>query len=258
MWMAEAADLCASAIADAVGVAPHGMRPLRAGDYSFNQIGPTAFYMLLSNIPQEERTRRGYYAVGGCGGNVAWHTPQDLLEVADLDVLRSDLQVYLTTIVRTVNAPLYPFDYARSIDEIAAAVRQYHAAAAGAVDLQPVVDDLEALRAKYQRWRADAEVRATSADPAERRRLNTTLRRLARHLVPLNYARGERFDHDPAVKFGPVPRLEAATRLAGAPDEQKRLIVTGLVRERNKVRAILRAAAREIGLRADGRVVPQG
>lgn len=246
MWMAEAGDLCSRAIADAVGAPAQRMRPLRAGDYSFNQIGPTAFYMLLSNIPQEERRRRGYYAVGGCGGNVAWHTPQDLLDVADLEVLRADLQVYLTTIIRAVNAPLYPFDYAAAIDEIVAAVRQYHAAAAGAVDLQPVLDDLDALRAAYVRWRADAEGRSLSAPSEERRRLNATLRRLARHLVPLGYARGERFDHDPAIKFGAVPRLEGATRLAGAAEDVKPFIRTGLLRERNKVRAILRAAQREL------------
>lgn len=246
MWMAEAGDLCSRAIADAVGVSAQRMRPLRAGDYSFNQIGPTAFYMLLSNIPQDERERRGYYAVGGCGGNVAWHTPQDLMDVSDLTVLRADLQVYLTTIIRTVNAPLYPFDYAAAIDEMSAAVRQYHAAAAGEVDLQPVLDDLDGLRATYVSWRTDAEGRSLSASSAERRRLNATLRRLARHLVPLGYARGERFDHDPAIKFGVVPRLEAALRLTGAAADLKPFIRTGLVRERNKVRAILRAAQREL------------
>ena len=98
MWMAEAAEVCIDSIADATGVFARGMRPLRAGDYSFNQIGPTAFYMLLSNIPQEERRARGDYAVGGCGGNTAWHTPADGPAVADLDVLRRDLQIDLTTI----------------------------------------------------------------------------------------------------------------------------------------------------------------
>jgi len=242
MWMAEAGELCSRAIADATTVSAQGMRPLRAGDYSFNQIGPTAFYMLLSNIPQAERKRRGYYAVGGCGGNVAWHTPQDLLDVADLDVLCTDLQVYLTTILRTVNAPLYPFDYAAAVDEIAAAVRQYQAAAREHVDLQPVLDDLTALRSEYVAWRASADARILSAGAGERRALNATLRRLARHLVPLNYARGERFDHDPAIKFGPVPRLEVAMRLAAAPPDLRPFLVTGLVRERNKVRATLRAA----------------
>jgi hypothetical protein len=246
MWMAEAGSLCATAIADAVGEQPRGLRPLRAGDYSFNQIGPTAFYMLLSNIPIEEQKRRAYYAVGGCGGNIGWHTPHDLLDVADLEILRRDLRVYLTTILRVVNAPIYPFDYAATIDEIAAAVREYDKAAAGEVDLSPVVRDLEALADDYARWRAAAESSVPAGDADERRRVNGTLRQLARRLIPLNYARGERFDHDPATKFGPVPRLEAATRIASAPPEMRGFLRTGLVRERNKVRAILRDARREL------------
>ena len=76
--------------------------------------------------------------------------------------------------------------------------------------------------------------------------MNATLRRLARILVPLNYARGERFDHDPALKFGTVPRLEPAMRLPSAPPELRPFITTALVRERNKIRAMLRAAHREL------------
>ena len=118
MWMAEADALCRSSIQDALGLPSQRVRPLRAGDYSFNQIGPTGLYMLLSNIPDEERQRRGYYAVGGCGGNIAWHTPDDLMPVADLEILRRDLTVYLTTIVRILNAPLHPFDYTAPLTEM--------------------------------------------------------------------------------------------------------------------------------------------
>jgi Peptidase family M28 len=246
MWMAEADALCRSSIRDALGLPSERVRPLRAGDYSFNQIGPTGLYMLLSNIPIEERKERGYYAVGGCGGNIAWHTPDDLMPVADLEILRRDLAVYLTTIVRLLNAPLHPFDYAAAAEEMRAAVTQYQQAAGGDVDFSVIVDDLSALSAELRAWRAEADARVAKADAGERRRMNAVLRQIARSLVPLNYARGERFDHDPALKFGAVPRLEAAASLASAPADLKPFIKVGLVREANKVRAAIRAARREL------------
>jgi len=226
------------------------MRPLRAGDYSFNQIGPTAFYMLLSNIPQVERAARGYYAVGGCGGSTVWHTPADGPGVEDAQVLRRDLKVYLTTIVRAVNAPLHPYDYTAAVTEIAASVGKYQEQAGAHLDLQPVLDDLRALRSAIGAWRADAERRLAAApdDASLRRRLNAALRRVARILVPLGYARGERFDHDPAVKLPPVPRLEAASLIAAAAPALRPFIRTALVRERNKVRAMIRQALREVQL----------
>jgi N-acetylated-alpha-linked acidic dipeptidase len=244
MWMAEADSLCRTAIHDALGVPAQRVRPLRAGDYSFNQIGPTGLYMLLSNIPIEERKRRGYYAVGGCGGNTAWHTPDDLMPVADLKILERDLAVYLTTIVRILNAPLYPFDYAAAADEIRSVVEQYQSAAGGEVDFKSIVDALTQFARELREWRSRAESRRLGAanDDVERRRHNRVLRRLARLLVPLNYARGERFDHDPAVKFGAVPRLEAATGFSATPSELKPFLKVGLVREANKVRATIREA----------------
>jgi N-acetylated-alpha-linked acidic dipeptidase len=248
MWMAEADSLCRTSIHDALGLTSDRVRPLRAGDYSFNQIGPTGLYMLLSNIPVDERKRRGYYAVGGCGGNIAWHTPDDLMPVADLEILRRDLAVYLTTIVRLVNAPLHPFDYAAAVEEIQEAVAKYQLAAAGELDLGPVLADLRSLADDIRSWRANAEerVRDWSGDGSERRRLNGVLRQIARLLVPLNYARGERFDHDPAMKFGVVPRLEQAATLTSASADLKPFVRVGLLRERNKVRAALRAVRREL------------
>jgi N-acetylated-alpha-linked acidic dipeptidase len=248
MWMAEADALCRSSIHDALGLPSTGVRPLRAGDYSFNQIGPTGLYMLLSNIPAEERARRGYYAVGGCGGNIAWHTVDDLMPVADLEILRRDLMVYLTTIVRILNAPLHPFDYAAAAEEMRAAVSNYHEAAAGEVDLGPIVHDLSRLAADIGAWRLemDAQVAQSAGNHELRRRTNATLRRIARLLVPLNYAKGERFDHDPALKFGVVPRLEGAATVHQAPVAMKPFLKVGLQREINKVRSTLRAVRREL------------
>jgi len=246
MWMAEADALCRTSIKDALGVDSTRVRPLRAGDYSFNQVGPTGLYMLLSNIPIDERRRRGYYAVGGCGGNIAWHTPDDLMPVADLDILHRDLKVYLTTIIRILNAPLHPFDYAATATEMCEAIAGYQAAAAGAVDLAPVVGDFSGLAEELATWQAAADARAANGDAHERRRLNARLRRIARLLVATNYAKGERFDHDPALKFGPVPRLEAAATIAQAPEAMRPFIAVGLTREINKVRAVVRAVRREL------------
>jgi hypothetical protein len=255
MWMAEADALCRSSIRDALGAPAERVRPLRAGDYSFNQIGPTGLYMLLSNIPAEERKRRGYYAVGGCGGNIAWHTPDDLMPVADLEILRRDLAVYLTTIVRILNAPLHPFDYAAAAGEIHGVVQRYQDAAGGEVEFGPILDELEQLQQELRTWRADAESRLRVENGTERRRLNGVLRQIARLLVPLNYARGERFDHDPALKFGAVPRLEAAATLSSLDNDAKRFARVGLVREANKVRAVLRAARRELRVSLESRVL---
>ena len=155
MWMAEAGTLCGTAIADAVGIGARRLRPLRAGDYSFNQVGLTGLYMLLSNIPIEKRQRRGYYAVGGCGGNIAWHTPFDTMEVADPAIIERDLRVYLTSILRIINAPIYPFDYTEAVDEITVAVRHYQGQP-GVPDLQPLAHDLHVLRGEIARWHAEA------------------------------------------------------------------------------------------------------
>lgn len=243
MWMAEADALCRSSIQDALGLPSQRVRPLRAGDYSFNQIGPTGLYMLLSNIPTEERARRGYYAVGGCGGNIAWHTVDDLMPVADLEILRRDLMVYLTTIVRILNAPVHPFDYTGPLEEMAEAVGRYQTAAGSEIDLSSVASALASTSAALASWQQDVDRRVKEAPDDEelRRHVNATLRRVARLLVPLNYARGERFDHDPALKFGVLPRLEPAASLASMAPELRRFAKVGLVREMNKVRATLRA-----------------
>jgi hypothetical protein len=125
------------------------------------------------------------------------------------------------------------------------------------VDFSAIIEDLAELSGELRAWCADADARIqqAAADAGERRRLNAVLRQIARLLVPLNYARGERFDHDPALKFGAVPRLEAAATLATAPTDLKPFIKVGLVREANKVRAIIRAARRELKSSMESRVL---
>ena len=241
MWMAEADALCRGAIQDATGVTPHRLRPIRAGDYSFNQLGLTSFFMLLSNIPQVERQRLGFYPVGGCGGNIAWHTEDDRLPVADRDNLRRDLTVYLTAFARVLNAGVLPFDFRATVRELADAITAYAKEAGGVVDLSPLKRELKgldtALRTFYQG--AHAPGAARRAD-----RINDRLTELGRVLVPLNYAAGERFAHDPALPLGTIPRLAGITRLKDCPAETRPFLVAGIQREINQVANALYEAAR--------------
>ncbi len=235
MWMAEADDLCRRAIRDATGIAPQRLRPIRAGDYSFNQIGLTSFFMLLSNIPKAERDRLGFYPVGGCGGNIAWHTEADTLEVADRENLARDLRVYVTAIARVLNARILPFDYRATLAEIAEAVERYQREAGDLVDFSPVARELERLK--------------PALDAFYRRRVpphraNDTLKELARILVPLDYAAGERFEHDPALPLEPVPRLAGAARVKSAPPEQRGFLLAGINRQINYVANALHEAWR--------------
>jgi N-acetylated-alpha-linked acidic dipeptidase len=79
MWVAEAEELSKAAIKDVTGQDSTGLRPLRAGDCSFNNIGIPIYFMLSSTMPADLIKEKGYYPVAGCGANIAWHTEDDTL-----------------------------------------------------------------------------------------------------------------------------------------------------------------------------------
>ena len=64
---------------------------------------------------------------------------------------------------------------------------------------------------------------------------NAIIMRLARILVPLNYARNPRFSHDPAVPIPQLPVLSLCDEFAEAPKDKYGFIKNQLVRGRNRV-----------------------
>ncbi|MEM7023606.1 MAG: M28 family peptidase, partial [Pseudomonadota bacterium] len=105
-------DAALKAIArEATGQAAEGKRPQRNSDYTFNNIGISACLSASSMMTPEARAEHGYYIVGGCGGNIAWHTEDDTLEIADRDVLRKDIELYTTAVLYFANAEVLPIDW---------------------------------------------------------------------------------------------------------------------------------------------------
>ncbi|MEM7521631.1 MAG: M28 family peptidase, partial [Pseudomonadota bacterium] len=135
--MSETDALITAAIEDVAGKTAHGERPHRAGDYSFNNIGLSSYFMLSSTMPDVLREEKGYYAVGGCGANIAWHTENDTLEIADKNILERDIKVYLLAILRTANANILPFDWRATLREFQATIAEYQEAAGDRFDLSP-------------------------------------------------------------------------------------------------------------------------
>lgn len=246
-WMNETEGIARQAILDVTGQQATGGRPLRAGDKSFSNIGVSTFYMLSSTMPQELIEKKGYYPVGGCGANIAWHTEDDTLEIADRDHLLRDMKLYAAATYRAANSPVYPLDFAAAVKELTQTLHRYQEATAPHFDLEPAIAEAQDLEGDLARfYDAIRELATRPPGDAALVRANEIQRRLARLLVPINYTRAGRFRHDPAVDVPPLPDLEPATRLASLSpgSDAYRMTLIHLTRGRNRVVSILRQARR--------------
>jgi N-acetylated-alpha-linked acidic dipeptidase len=235
-------------IRDVTGLPATGERPPRAGDYSFNNLGLSGTLMLSSTMPQAVADEHGYYAVGGCGGNIAWHTVDDTLEIADRDNLARDIRVYGAVAWRLANAPILPLDLAAAAADIRASLARYAAALGDRFDLAPALDAADALIVLASQ--ADAGTGLTDPARTEARALNRRLLRAGRHLTALNFSQRGPFRQEPALDVPPIPDLAAAARaFAEAPPDSDLhgVALTSLLRARNRATWALREAARELG-----------
>ncbi|UQN08747.1 M28 family peptidase [Deinococcus sp. QL22] len=238
--MAEATAWAADIIRDVTGQEMQAERPVRAGDYSFNNIGLSGFFMLLSTMPDDLRAEKGYYAVGGCGGNIAWHTEDDTLDVADRDILLKDIKIYLLSAYRTANQTIIPFDYVQILNEFDQTLAEYGAGVGTAFDLSRAQDAVEALRSDLRElMRAAGSLTGESLTSPQVRRVNAALITLARHLVQANYTQSPAFFHDPAEHVPPLPDLAVLQTLLDADVSQRGFILTHATRGLNRLLAHL-------------------
>jgi hypothetical protein len=234
-----------AAIKAVTGLDSHGERPHRAGDYAFNNIGISSFFMLSSTMPDPLRAKKGYYTVGGCGGNIAWHTEHDLIDIADKDILLRDIKVYAQAVLGVANAEILPFDWTAATREFAATVASYQKAAGNAFDLGPVRQAVLDLDRALRRFGRAVRAGNVASDQA-----NAVITGLARILVPINSTREPRFRHDPAVPIPPLPMLSEANEIRTMPKELKGFAKTQLTRGQNRVVAAMRAAVKLIATAA--------
>ncbi|MGQ0647849.1 MAG: M28 family peptidase [Gemmatimonadaceae bacterium] len=238
---------CARVIEAIAGKELKGERPHQAGDYSFNNIGISSFFMLLSTMPHELRERLGYYAVGGCGANIEWHTEEDLMHIADRDILFTDIRIYLAAVMGVANETVAPFDFRRTLATFRATLTMYEECVAGLFTFSAARAAIAALDETLEQFALHArKVAGLPIRDPRTRHTNQALRRLARLLVPVNYTRGPEFFHDPAETTPALPDLAAALNAATMPREELGFLVTHLTRGQNRLVAALRDARRVV------------
>ena len=242
--MTEVADFAIKTIKDATGNGATGERPHQAGDYSFNNIGISGLFMLLSSMPLEKAEEMGYYAVGGCGANIAWHTENDTIEIADQDHLMRDLRVYVTSLQRLLNNPLHPYDFRNLTSEFKDTLDRYAAAAGDEADFNPAYAALSDLNAALDGlYAAASDLSDAAVDDPGVRAYNDALLGIGRELVLVNFTRKGRFRNEPAVRVPELPDLAPAMDLAGADDHMRRVTRTHLLRGVNRVAWAFETAA---------------
>lgn len=228
---AELVPLAREAIAAHAGQEVTGVRMYRAGDQSFWGIGVPSIFGNMGEQPPGNGVRVGP------GTGWWWHTPDDTVDKLDPDLLLRDTRIYQHVVWRLVTAPVPPLDYAAAAAAFRETLVRYAAAAAPLVDLAPLEQRAAALADRADRF-AGASAEGEPAGACE------CLHRVSRALVPIDYTRGDRFSHDPALAQPPLPALADALRFAelDRSSDEARFLATRLVREVNRVGVALRDA----------------
>ncbi len=197
--------LAADTIERLTGQKHAGRRHGRAADQSFWGVGIPSMFGSLSHQPPgpvKMLTALGWW----------WHTPHDTEEHIDPDNLLRDTQIVLEVLWRLLTSPILPLDYTVYAEALGKQVARLQTELAGRIDISVLANAIDELRVN-----ANAIVKAKDASAAKVARINASLMRASRHLVPLNYTSGERFHHDPALPHPAWPSLEGLRALAALP-----------------------------------------
>lgn len=171
----------------------------RSGDYSFNNIGISGCMLTSSMTPQLERQRNGWYSVGGCGGSPVWHTEDDVMRIADEDVLFNDIRLYAFIIGRLVNDRVLPIDLRTSLEDN----KDYIFKKLNLIKKPFKVEEILECISLLER-RLDDLYRTKEKNPEV---FNQKIKYLSRYIVRIGYAEGDIFDQDPARFLPQTPLI---------------------------------------------------
>jgi hypothetical protein len=199
----ELKSVAADAVKAVTGQVHAGRRQGRAADQSFWGVGIPSMFGSLSHQPPgpvKMLTALGWW----------WHTPHDLIEHIDPANLARDTRIILRVLDRLLTEPVLPLDYTAYADALLAELDRLEDTLAERVP----IDGLKRATEKLRMNAANLAAVASTASGGAAERVNRTLMRVSRALVPINYTSGERFHHDSAMPQPAWLALEGLRELA--------------------------------------------
>ncbi|MCC7425870.1 MAG: M28 family peptidase [Alphaproteobacteria bacterium] len=232
--MSELRPLAADAIGTQTGVTYVGKRKARSSDDSFGGIGLPAMFGSVSEQPPgpvKMRNSLGWW----------WHTPHDTLDKIDEKNLVRDTKIFVHVLWRLLSEPVVPLDYAEHARDLQAEFAKIAKGLGDKLDVSAMLAAAEALHGKASALAARAGKGVSDAQAA---RANRSLMAASRALVPLDYTRGDRFAHDPALPQPALPSLQPLRQLAAAAagTHEAHLLTVSARRARNRAVHALRQA----------------
>jgi len=234
-----------------LGERPSGWKKaVKTGDSSFFGLGVP---MLAGQGAFTEAELKAT-ALAGLGW---WHhSIENTIDKLDWTFMREHLRVYAAWLWELCTAPVLPFDFTAVADQFIERLGALQGPGA-AIGLggalaraQAFREAAVALEAAAQSWRAQYASGAVT-DDAPAAALNATLKKLSRMLVPLASTAKGTYGHD-AYGYTPqgsmIPSLYDVPRLGALPEGEERwMLETGLIRERNRVADALGDATALVG-----------
>lgn len=201
---AEIQDFCRRAIGRLTGQHEAPIhRPSRAADQSFLANGVPAF-SCYPFLPEDHPDYRPW--TGGCGNAYWWHSSEDTLDKASVEILTLDTKISTTAVARLCTEPVLPLNAASLAAEITRFAGELAVQTESHLDVTDFTRRTEVFAEKAGLLMEKA--RRLAENPADSRELNSvndTLMHLSRILGPVIYTKGGRFTHDPA-EWSPLMR----------------------------------------------------
>lgn len=229
--MPEARDVAVDFIKTHAGADFNGGRCGRNGDQSYYIHGVTSAFSSFSKQPRPEnpedrlsQTRSGAFDFGWW-----WHTADDLLDKIEPEFFLRDAKIFTSFVMFFAISEVIPLNFHKTAIEIESLVDYWQKKSDSRFDLSlPHAKACELVGCCKKLY---------EAEPKDVNRFNTTIMKLGRILIPLNYTTGNIYENDTGIPLPPMPSLKLIDDLIKTPengDEAKEIIVE-LVHKRNFV-----------------------